>query len=54
VASKGVSYKNQLVQFTITMGVAAYYEGTNIRAMIEKADQNLYYGKVNGKNQVVK
>lgn len=54
VASKGVSYKGQAVRFTITMGVSEYQKGTNIRAMIEKADQNLYHGKVNGKNQVVR
>lgn len=43
-----------MVHVTITMGVADYQEGISIRSIIEKADQNLYKGKINGKNQVVK
>lgn len=54
VASRGVFYKGRLVQVTITMGVAPYEEGGNIRSMVERADKKLYQGKTNGKNQVVK
>lgn len=48
-----IHYKENEVQVTITLGVAAYQEGMDIPAMIENADQKLYQGKNNGKNQVV-
>lgn len=53
IASKKISYKEKEIQVTITLGLSAYQEGASIRSLIEKADQNLYRGKNNGKNQVV-
>lgn len=41
------------LQVTITIGIAAYKETQSFQSMIEEADQNMYYGKSHGKNQVV-
>ena len=38
---------------TITAGVAEYRYGAQLRNVIDSADRRLYYGKTNGKNQVV-
>lgn len=48
-----VNYKDAKVKVTLTIGVANYKKKQTIRAMIEEADRNMYYGKSNGKNQVV-
>ena len=53
IASNVVNYKNSEVKVTLTMGASAYSPEKTIEAMIEEADQNLYRGKRNGKNQVV-
>lgn len=53
VAANVVHYKEISVSVTLTMGVSRYRAEKTIRSMIEEADQNLYYGKKNGKNQVV-
>ena len=54
VEEREIFYNGTIVHVTVTMGVADYQEGISIRSIIEKADQNLYKGKTNGKNQVVK
>ncbi|MCR4990918.1 MAG: GGDEF domain-containing protein [Lachnospiraceae bacterium] len=38
---------------TMTFGVHQYVHGFNIEKVISLADENLYYGKSNGKNRVV-
>lgn len=53
VANSEVEYKEQRVKVTITIGGCAYFEGATKESIIERADQNLYKGKKNGKNQVV-
>ena len=53
IASKEIVYNGKNVHVTTTLGVSEYRDGMNIRSMIEEADQNLYKGKKNGKNQVV-
>lgn len=53
IAARRGWYKDNKFIVTVTLGVTAYEEGTNIRTMIGQADQNLYKGKNNGKNQVV-
>ncbi len=53
IASNVINYKNSEVKVTLTMGASAYSPEKTIEAMIEEADQNLYRGKRNGKNQVV-
>ena len=41
------------VYVTVTIGVAPYHNGVSIQQMMEEADAKLYFGKRNGKNQVV-
>lgn len=43
---------NENVHFTVTIGLAFYENGKNINALIKEADENLYNGKNNGRNQV--
>ncbi len=38
---------------TVTMGMAEYRYGMQLRSIIEIADKRLYFGKTHGKNQVV-
>lgn len=37
----------------MTFGAKQYEKNTKLAVLIEKADENLYKGKNNGKNQVV-
>lgn len=53
VASKVIFRKGNEVRVTITIGISQYRTGMSIQSMIEEADQNLYRGKNNGKNQVI-
>jgi len=48
-----VNHADGKVQVTLTIGVADHKKKQTIRAMIEEADRNMYYGKAHGKNQVV-
>lgn len=41
------------ISITMTFGVSSYMPGYNMEKLIRIADQNLYKGKKNGKNQVV-
>lgn len=43
----------QSIQCSITIGVALHRTGDTIDRTITHADNSLYYGKCNGKNQVV-
>ncbi len=51
-AGKLVHNDNE-VRFTITLGVSSYKPGYNMEKLIARADDRLYYGKRNGRNQVV-
>ena len=48
-----VPHKDIDVKITLTIGIAEYKKKQTVRAMIEEADRNMYYGKQHGKNQVV-
>lgn len=49
-----VNYRDEFrVNVTVTIGVSAYQGGTSIQDMMDDADAKLYFGKRNGKNQVV-
>ena len=41
------------ISITVTIGVSKYAEGMTNDGWISQADEKLYYGKKNGKNQVV-
>lgn len=44
---------NQIIQCSITIGIAMHEKGDTIGHTITHADNNLYYGKHHGKNRVV-
>lgn len=46
-------YKQQKIRVTVTIGGACYKECADIEELIKRADDNLYLGKNNGKNQVI-
>ena len=46
-------YNNKKLHSTITIGVAKYDNDESIEDWIKRADENLYHGKKNGKNQIV-
>lgn len=46
-------YEDKRVPLTVTIGVAAYSNETNIEDWVSIADKRLYVGKYNGKNRVV-
>ena len=46
-------YKNLELRVTITLGVSSFHANSDINALIKSADQKLYRGKENGRNQVV-
>ena len=46
-------YEDSSLNITVTIGVSAYSSEINNDAWISKADEKLYYGKSNGRNQVV-
>ena len=54
IAKDPVNYRDEAqVSVTVTMGVSSYRDGMSIQAMMDDADAKLYWGKKNGKNQVV-
>lgn len=48
-----IEYKDKKIKITVTIGVAEYKENRTAKYLFELADENLYKGKRNGKNQVV-
>lgn len=53
VMNSPIEYMGQKLSVTVTIGGCSYYDGATKDSMIIKADDNLYKGKKNGKNQVV-
>lgn len=53
IESEKVTYNNKSVGITITIGIASYRPDTPVDELIKIADNRLYKGKHNGKNQVV-
>lgn len=53
IAGQPLWYEEQQVRVSITMGLAAYQNGFTTSEWINAADEKLYEGKKNGKNQVV-
>ena len=41
------------IRFTMTLGTTTYKPGYKIEKLIQQADENLYFGKEHGRNQVV-
>ena len=53
VADTSIKSLNEEFKITMTFGVTESIPGLSIEKLISKADENLYKGKKNGKNQVV-
>ncbi|MBR1404571.1 MAG: GGDEF domain-containing protein [Treponema sp.] len=53
VANEKITYNDKNVGITITIGVAGYKPNATVDELIKIADDKLYFGKNNGKNQVV-
>lgn len=54
IAESYVEKENMKIQYTMTFGIAQIESKyKKIEETIQKADERLYYGKLNGKNQVV-
>ena len=54
IEKKFVKYRDGvIVNVTVTIGVSSYKGGRSIQDMMDDADAKLYFGKRNGKNQVV-
>lgn len=53
VANHNFIYNGKIIHCTLTIGVASHKQGNTIADTIMHADNRLYYGKKNGKNQVV-
>ena len=53
VESHVYKYKNIDLHITLTLGVSSYHADSDIATLIKSADQKLYRGKENGRNQVV-
>ena len=53
VAAASIWDNDREIRVTLTLGVSSYCANSTIHSMISEADQNLYRGKKNGKNQVV-
>lgn len=48
-----VEFGGNQIKFTMTLGVSTYAPGYSLDALVNQADENLYYGKEHGRNQVV-
>lgn len=48
-----IPYKEHIIQFTMTFGISICSPCDTIETITKRADERLYYGKKNGKNQVV-
>lgn len=53
IRSTRIIYKEQTIQVTMTFGVASCREDDTMESLIKRADERLYRGKENGKNQIV-
>lgn len=54
IEKNSVKYRDGIVvNVTVTIGVSSYIGGRSIQDMMDDADAKLYFGKRNGKNQVV-
>ena len=48
-----ICYKGQKINVTMTFGAAVCKEGDTTDSLIKRAEDRLYFGKANGKNQIV-
>ena len=48
-----MNFEEQDIHVTVTIGAEKYSPDRDVDAWISEADRKLYFGKNNGKNQVV-
>ncbi len=53
IQNQRLSFDRKEIKVTMTLGFADYSEAMNIEKLVSIADSRLYYGKKNGKNQIV-
>lgn len=53
IAEMVVEYEGQKVRTTMTFGISASGEAQTLERLVKLADDRMYRGKLNGKNQVV-
>lgn len=53
IESSSLIYNDNEIKVTITIGGVSFYQGATRDSLVTRADENLYKGKHNGKNQVV-
>lgn len=53
IESTDFIYNEQRIPVRLTYGVAECVKDVDVEAIIKRADDNLYYGKANGKNQII-
>ena len=54
IENSPVNYRDEMsIPFTATIGVTKYTKGITFQEMMDDVDSKLYYGKRNGRNQVV-
>jgi PleD family two-component response regulator len=53
ISAKPIIYDGQEIHITMSFGVSAYSENTNIEKTIDQAVQRLYIAKNSGRNKVV-
>lgn len=53
IRKQEIIYEERAIHITMTFGLAQGDTGTHMRALLQTADNKLYYGKENGRNQVV-
>ena len=52
VESETFLYNDNMIQLTISLGIATYQDGKNTQSLIKIADDNLYRAKKEGKNRI--
>ena len=53
IKGKSINVGENEINITMTFGITEYGLNTDIDTLIKEADEKLYYGKQNGRNQVV-
>ncbi len=48
-----LSYKDEMIHVSMTFGVAVCHQESDLKSLIQLADDNMYYGKKHGRNQIV-
>lgn len=53
IRDTSIPYEGQFIRVTMTFGLAEGCSGTDVKELVQTADQKLYEGKENGRNRVV-